>query len=75
MTPRRRTSRKHSAASSSAKRLERAVFYLDESIYSRILAEELERAGMSVRRPRIDVSIGTPDETGSPPQERKDGLC
>jgi len=63
MTPRRKTSRKHSAASSSARQLEPAVVYLDESIYSRILSEELERAGMSVRRPRIDVPAGSPDAT------------
>jgi hypothetical protein len=62
MTPRRRTSRKRSAASSSAKRLERAVFYLDESIYSRLLGEALEQAGVSVRRPGVDVPFGTPDE-------------
>ena len=44
MTPRRKTSRKRSAASSIAKRLEPAVFYLDESICSRTLSEELARA-------------------------------
>jgi PIN like domain len=44
-----------------AKRLDPAVFYLDESIYSRILSEELERAGMTVRRPRVDVPAGTSD--------------
>jgi PIN like domain len=63
MTRRRKTSRKRSAASSIAKRLESAVFYLDESIYSRILSEELERVGMTVRRPRVDVPAGTPDAT------------
>jgi hypothetical protein len=63
MTPRRKTSRKRSAASSIAKRLDAAVFYLDESIYSRILSEELQRVGMTVRRPRIDVPAGTPDAT------------
>jgi hypothetical protein len=61
MTPRRKTSRKRSAASSSAKRLESAVFYLDESIYSRILSEELERVGVLLRRPGIDIPFGTPD--------------
>jgi hypothetical protein len=61
MTPRRRTLRKRSAASSSAKLLEAAVFYLDESIYSRILSEELLRAGISVRRPGVDVPFGAPD--------------
>ena len=29
--------------------------YLDESIYSRALYEELERAGMAVRRPGVDI--------------------
>jgi hypothetical protein len=62
MTPRRKTSRKRSVASSTAKRLETAVFYLDESIYSRILAEALESAGVLVRRPGVDVPFGTPDE-------------
>jgi len=46
-----------------AKRLEAAVFYLDESIYSQILAEALESAGIVVRRPGADVPFGTPDET------------
>jgi hypothetical protein len=59
MTPRRNASRKRSAASSSAKRLESAVFYLDESVYSRVLLEALDRAGVSVRRPGIDVPFGT----------------
>src|SRR6202035_4825040 len=63
MRPRRKTSRKRSAASSSAKRLDPAIFYLDESIYSRTLSEELARAGMFVRRPGIDIPFGTPDAT------------
>jgi PIN like domain len=57
----RRRSRKRSAASSTAKRLESAVFYLDESIYSRVLAEALEKAGAQIRRPGIDVPFGTAD--------------
>jgi hypothetical protein len=63
MKPRRKISRKRSAASSSAKRPELAVFYLDESIYSRILCEELERTGVQVKRPGIDIPFGTPDAT------------
>ena len=47
----------------SAKRLEWAAFYLDESIYSRVLYEELERAGVRVRRPGVDIAFGTPDAT------------
>jgi len=62
MTPRRKISRKRSAASSNAKRLESAVFYLDESIYSRTLGEALEQAGVVVRRPGVDVPFGAPDE-------------
>jgi hypothetical protein len=62
MTPRRKTSRKRSAASSSDKRLESAVFYLDESIYSRVLCGALESAGIKVRRPGKDIEFGTPDE-------------
>ena len=61
MTPRRKTSRKHSAASLIEKRLESPVFYIDESIYSKTLSEELERVGISVRRPRVDIPAGTPD--------------
>jgi hypothetical protein len=66
LTPRRNRSRKRFAASSNAKRLESAVFYLDESIYSRVLLEELERAGVSVRRPGVDVPYGAPDAVSSP---------
>jgi hypothetical protein len=62
MTPRRKTSRKRSAASSIAKRLESAVFYLDESIYSRILSDGLISAGVSVKRPGIDIPFGTQDQ-------------
>jgi PIN like domain len=62
MTPHRRTSRKRSVASSTAKRLEAAVFYLDESNYSRVLADYLETAGILIRRPGKDVPFGTPDE-------------
>jgi PIN like domain len=62
MAPRRRTSRKRSAASSIAKRLESAVFYLDESIYSRILSDGLISAGVGVKRPGIDIPFGTQDE-------------
>ncbi len=63
MTPRHNRSRKRSAANSSVKRLESAVLYLDESIYSRVLYEELERAGVQVRRPGVDIPFGTPDAT------------
>jgi hypothetical protein len=62
MTPRRKTSKKLSAASSSEKRLESVVFYLDESIYSRVLCEALESAGITVRRPGRDIEFGTRDE-------------
>ncbi len=61
MTPSRKASRKRSAASSTAKRLESGTFYLDESIYSRILSEALESAGMSVHRPGVDFPFGARD--------------
>jgi hypothetical protein len=62
MTRRPRSSRKRSAASSSAKRLESAVVYLDESIYSGILRDALTAKGVSLRLPGIDVPRGTADE-------------
>ena len=62
MTPRRKTSKKRSAASSSAKRPESTVLYLDESIFSPVLCDALESAGVAVRRPGIDIAFGTPDE-------------
>lgn len=53
--------RKRSAASSNARLLESAVFYLDESIYSRNLYLALESVSASVCRPGIDIPFGTPD--------------
>jgi hypothetical protein len=46
----------------SAKPPEKTVFYLDESIYSRVLFEVLQSAGVTVKRPGIDVPFGTRDE-------------
>ena len=40
-----------------------SVFYLDESIYSRLLADALESAGAVVRRPGVDIPFGTPDQS------------
>ena len=54
MTPLRNTSKLRSAASSSAKRLESAVFHLDESIYTRVLCEALEWAGGTAAVTRTD---------------------
>ena len=62
MKRRRRRSKRPSAASSIGKLRSSSVFYLDESIYSRILAEALTAAGVNVRRPGRDVPFGTPDE-------------
>ena len=62
MKRRRRRSKKPSAASSIGKLRSSSVFYLDESIYSRILAEALAAAGVTVRRPGLDVPFGTLDE-------------
>jgi hypothetical protein len=44
------------------KRLKQAVFYLDESIYSRVLAGAMEAAGANVRRVGADVPYGSADE-------------
>jgi hypothetical protein len=63
MRPPRRPSRKRSAASSSAKPPEAAVFYLDESILSNALAGALEQAGVQVRRPGVHVPFGASDAT------------
>lgn len=62
MKPRRKKSRKRSAASSTAKRLEQAVFYLDECIYSRLLVERLRAAGANVRHAGEAFPFGTADE-------------
>jgi hypothetical protein len=63
MTPRRKRSKKPFAANSTALRLERAVFYLDESIYSRALLRALQDVGANVEYPGPDRAIpfGTPD--------------
>jgi hypothetical protein len=44
------------------KRLKKAVFYLDESIYSRALDSAMQAAGANVRRVGADVPYGSPDE-------------
>ena len=44
------------------KRLKKAFFYLDESIYSRALDSAMQAAGANVRRVGADVSYGSPDE-------------
>jgi hypothetical protein len=44
------------------KRLKKAVFYLDESIYSRALGSAMQAAGANVRRVGADVPYGSPDE-------------
>lgn len=55
--------RKRFAASSSAsKRLELAVFYLDEAIYSRVLVEAMRAAGANVRHVGEAFPFGTSDE-------------
>jgi hypothetical protein len=44
------------------KRLKEAVFYLDESIYSRVLAFAMQAAGANVRRVGPDIPHGSTDE-------------
>ena len=50
------------ANSTAAKRLKRTVFYLDESIYSRRLAEGMRAAGASVTTPYEAELAGSTDE-------------
>jgi hypothetical protein len=45
-----------------AKLLKQAVFYLDESIYSRVLASAMQAAGANVRRVGPDIPPGSADE-------------
>jgi hypothetical protein len=45
-----------------AKRLKQAVFYLDESIYSRVLASAMQAAGANVRRVGVDILFGSTDD-------------
>jgi hypothetical protein len=45
-----------------AKRLKQAVFYLDESIYSRVLASAMQAAGANVRRVGVDIPYGSTDD-------------
>ena len=60
---RARSPRRRSAASSTAaRRLEQAVFYLDESIYSRILADRIKAAGPAVRTAADTFKPGISDE-------------
>lgn len=59
----RKPSKKRSAASSTAaKQLERSVFYLDESIYSRALVTAMQSMGAQVRTPADVVGFGAADE-------------
>jgi hypothetical protein len=44
------------------KRLKEAVFYLDESIYSRVLVSAMQVAGANVRRVGLDVPFGSTDD-------------
>lgn len=56
-------SRRRSVASlTDAKRLKEAVFYLDESIYSRVLLSAMQAAGANVRRVGTDVPFGSSDD-------------
>ncbi len=44
------------------KRLKEAVFYLDESIYSRTLASAMQASGANIRRVGSEVPYGSTDE-------------
>src|SRR5882757_8164631 len=61
---RRKRLRKRSGANSTvAKRLSRTVLYLDESIYSRRLADGMRTAGANVLTPYDTGLAGSPDES------------
>jgi hypothetical protein len=62
----RKPSKKRSAASSTAKLLEQTVFYLDESIYSRVLITAMVGAGAQVRTPADLAGFGASDEEWLP---------
>jgi PIN like domain len=63
MGRKKKPSRKRSAASSTdVKRLEQTVFYLDESIYSHVLAAAIPAAGAQVRTPQDAAGFGATDE-------------
>jgi hypothetical protein len=61
MARKRKPSKKRSAASSTAKLLEQTVFYLDESIYSRVLAGAIADLGAQVRTPADAAGFGAAD--------------
>src|SRR6187200_2851579 len=64
MKPRAKKSRKRSDASSTAaRRLSEAVFYVDESLYSRVLIRELRDAGANVEHAGGAFPFGTEDAT------------
>ena len=54
--------RRSVASLTEEKRLKEAVFYLEESIYSRVLDSAMEKAGPNVRRVGPDIPRGSPDE-------------
>src|SRR5215475_9546581 len=60
---RKRLKRRLDANSIAAKRLNNTVFYLDESIYSRRLADEMRRAGATVVTPYEAGLAGASDES------------
>jgi hypothetical protein len=66
MARNRKPSKKRSAASSTAELLEQTVFYLDESIYSRVLAVAMTAAGAQVRTPADLAGFGAHDEKWLP---------
>jgi hypothetical protein len=60
---RKRLRKRFGASSIAAKRLSSTVFYLDESIYSRRLADAMREAGANVRTPYDDGLAGSSDES------------
>jgi hypothetical protein len=70
----RKPSKKRSAASSTAKLLEQTVFYLDESIYSRVLVAAMTAAGAQVRTPTDLAGFGAPDDNWLPLAAARDWL-
>jgi hypothetical protein len=70
----RKPSKKRSAASSTVRLLEQTVFYLDESIYSRVLAAAMLAGGAQVRMPADLAGFGAPDEKWLPRAAANDWL-
>jgi hypothetical protein len=62
MSRQTRSKKRSAANSTAARRPEQAEFYLDESIYSRVLIERIRGLGATVHHPGESLPFGSPDE-------------